>query len=122
MRKIVACSVLAVLLCVSLGSANIAKSRSGEVKQKIHAGMTRSYVDTFKKNEKAQAIAQGGGECCMGLYVFDSHGNCLAKDDLSSANTADDLIVEWYATEQGRYCVDLRNAGLETNVYQIALK
>jgi hypothetical protein len=122
MRKIVACSVLTVLLCVSLGSADLVKARMGETKQTLAAGMTRSYVDTFKKNERALVIASGIGASCMGLYVFDSQGNCLAKDDLSAPATADDLIVEWYPTEPGRYCVDLRNAGFENNQYQIILR
>jgi hypothetical protein len=59
----------------------------------------------------------------MGLYVFDSQGNCVAKDDLSSRPaTADDLIVQWYPDEQDRYCVDLRNAGVDNNEYQILLR
>ena len=80
-------------------------------------------MDTFKKNERAVAIAGGVGQTCMGLYVFDGQGNCLAADDLSSRpTTADDLIVTWYPAEQGRFCVDLRNAGFEANEYQIAPK
>lgn len=122
MRKIIACSVLTVLSCVSLGSADLVKARMGETKQMIPAGTTRSYVDTFKKHTRALATASGTGASCMGLYVFDSQGNCLAKDDLSASATADDLIVEWYPTEQGRFCVDLRNAGFENNQYQIVLR
>ncbi len=122
MRKIMACSAFMLLLCVSLGSADLVKPRMGEIKQTLPAGMTRSYVDTFKKNERAEAIASGAGATCMGLYVFDSQGNCLAADDYSAPVTADDLIVAWYPTEQGRYCVDLRNAGFESNQYQIVLR
>lgn len=117
-----ACSALTVLLCVSLGSADLVKPRMAETKQTLAAGMTRSYVDAFKKNERALAIASGAGHSCMGLYVFDSHGNCLAKDDLSAPATADDLIVAWYPAEEGRYSVDVRNAGFEANKYQIALR
>jgi hypothetical protein len=122
MRKIMACSVLTVLFCVSLGSADLVKSRKGEIDLVLPAQMTRSYMDTFRKDERALAIASGNGRACLGLYVFDSQGNCLAKDDLSAPATADDLIVEWYPAEQGRYSVDVRNAGFETNKYQIALR
>ena len=86
------------------------------------AGLTRDYVDTFKKNERALAIVSGGGDSRMGLYVFDRHGNCLAKDDLSSATTGDDLIVEWYPSEEGRCCVAVRNSGFEANTYRMALR
>jgi hypothetical protein len=116
------CSVLLALLCVSFGSADLVKSRKGETKQALPAGLTRSYVDAFKKGERALAISSGGGDSCMGLYVFDSQGNCLARDDFSAPATADDLIVEWYPAEQGRYSVELRNAGFQNNEYQFVLE
>lgn len=122
MRIIMACSVLTVLLCVSLGSADLVKPREPEKEIVLPAGLTRSYVDAFKKNERTLVIVNGVGACPMGLYVFDEHGNCLAKDDFSSPKTADDLIVQWYPSEQGRYSVDLRNAGFDSNEYQIALR
>jgi hypothetical protein len=121
-RIIMMCSVLAVLLCVSFGSADLIKPRAAETRRVLLAGLTRDYVDTFKKNDRALAIVSGGGDSRMGLYVFDRMGNCLAKDDFSSPATGDDLIVEWYPSEEGRYCVALRNAGFEANTYRIALR
>jgi hypothetical protein len=123
MRIIMACSVLVVLFCVSQGNADLVKPREAARELVLPAGLTRSYVDAFKKNERAVAMARGVGLSCMGLYVFDSHGNCLAMDDLSSRpTTADDLIVTWYPAEQDRFCVELRNTGFDANEYQIALK
>jgi hypothetical protein len=122
MRIIMMCSVLTVLFCVSLGSADLVKPREPAKELKIPAGMTRSYVDTFKKNERALVIASGRGKACLGLYVFDSRGNCVARDDISGPATSDDLIVEWLPPDEARYCVELRNAGFENNPYQIALR
>jgi hypothetical protein len=122
MRIIMTGSVLAVLFCVSLGSADLVKPREASKDLIIPAGVTRSFVEAFKKNERALAIASGRGKACLGLYVFDRDGNCVAKDDISAPSTSDDLIVEWYPTEEGRYSVELRNAGFESNPYQFALR
>ena len=122
MRIIMACSVLAVLFCVSLGSADLVKPREAVKDPRLPAGMTRSYVDAFKKNERALAIVSGNGRACLRLYVFDNQGNCVAKDNISAPATADDLIVEWYPPEEGRFNVELQNAGFENNIYQIALR
>ncbi len=122
MRIITACSVPIVLLCVSFGSADLVKPREPMTKVMLPAGATRSYMDAFKKNERTLAIASGNWRSCLRLYVFDSQGNCVAKDDISSPGTSDDLIVEWFPAQDGRYSVELRNAGFETNTYQIALR
>ena len=122
MRIVVACSMLTLLLCVSLGSADLVKSRKEKGDAGLPGGMTDAYVHTFKKNERAVAVASGNGRSCLGLYVFDARGNCLAKDDHSPPATADDLIVNWLPAESGRYAVELRNAGFDNNTYEIALR
>ena len=122
MRKIAACSVLLGLLCVSFGGAGLVKPRKPEVEEKIGPGVTRSYVEAFKKNEPARAIVSGSYQTCLRTYVFDSQGNCVAWDDFSSPKTADDLVVVWHPTEEAAYSIDVLNAGFDVNVYQIALR
>ncbi len=122
MRIILSCSIMTLLLCVTLSSADFVRSRKEKGDTGVLANMTDSYVHIFQKNERALAVASGNGQSCLGLYVFDANGSCLAKDDMSPPATADDLIADWIPAASGRYCVDLRNAGFENNNYEIGLR
>ena len=62
-----------------------------------------------------------GESSCVGLYVFDSQGNCVAHDDGVEAQTCDDLGVEWIPPVTARFSVEVRNAGVLPNVFQIVL-
>src|SRR5262245_4291003 len=111
MRTILAGSVAIILVCVSLAGADLVTPRKREVEQKILPFSLRVYTEAFKKNEMARVIASGAGESCLGLYVFDAQGNCVARDDFSDARTADDLFADWIPAEQERFSVEIRNAG-----------
>jgi hypothetical protein len=114
--------LVAVLACVSLGNADLVFPRERQVKQDIPGLRLRSYIDTFKANERALVIVSGNYQSCLGVYVFDAQGNCVAKDDLSSPQTADDLATEWIPPEQARYSVEVRNAGVMPNSFEIGLR
>jgi len=45
-------------------------------------------------------IVSGSYASVLGVYVFDAQGNCVARDDMSEPQTADDLITEWIPIEQ----------------------
>ena len=129
MRNVCGVSLLTVLLCVSLGSADLVKARPRESQVSIAPYAIRVFTDTFQGNEDATVLVVGGGRTCMGLYVFDGAGNCLAKDDLTQPITADDLIVRWIPAEATRCSVEVRNAGstggafgMDENRFQIALR
>ena len=77
---------------------------------------------TFKPNERALVIVSGNYQSCLGVYVFDSQGNCVAKDDTSDPQAADDLVTDWIPAEQARYSIEVRNAGMMPNSFQIAVR
>jgi len=110
------------LLCGSIVSADLVLPRKRETDQRIPGLRTRSYTETFKGQERALVIVSGNWESCLGLYIFDARGNCVARDDRSGPQTADDLAVEWIPPEQGRYSIEVRNGGVPENVYQIAVR
>ncbi|MSQ93460.1 MAG: hypothetical protein EXR98_02765 [Gemmataceae bacterium] len=125
MRKLIAASLVGLLLCVSWSSAELVTPREPEGKKErvpISAFGVRAFVDTFKANEEAVAIASGIGDTCLGFYVFDAAGNCVAKDDVTHSNTGDDLHVRWVPAVETRYSVEVRNAGFDRNKFQIALR
>jgi hypothetical protein len=122
MRKILALSVLTALFCVSLGSADLVTPRKLDPNEKIAPMSVRSYVAAFKASERARAIVSGRGQTCMGLYVFDAQGNCLAKDDMTVPKVCDDLNVEWIPPVEGRCSVEIRNLGHDVNEYQLNIR
>jgi hypothetical protein len=113
---------LALLVCVSLGSADLVDGRKFEPKEQILPMTARSTIAAFKADEAAQALVSGNGQACLGLYVFDANGNCVALDDQTAPQSCDDLGVEWIPNAASRYSVVVRNAGLEMNPYRLAIR
>jgi hypothetical protein len=122
MRTILGVSLLAILFCVSFGAAELVTPRKSEAEQAVPAYSIRPFMDTFKKGELARVIGNGRGSSCLGVYVFDSQGNCVAWDDKSEARTGDDFYAEWIPAEQERFNIEIRNAGPEANLFRIALR
>jgi hypothetical protein len=81
-----------------------------------------SYLAPFEANQRAVVIASGNGRTYLGLYVFDRHGNCVAKDDHTGPATCDDCAVEWFPTEIADYSVEIVNLGRNSNVVQLAVR
>jgi hypothetical protein len=122
MRAKFAWSVLTILLGVSIATAGLVLPRQRDVDQRIDGHRLRGYIEAFKANERALVIVSGIGNTCLGLYVFDAQGNCIARDDLSDPQTADDLITEWIPIEQARYSIEVRNGGIASNEYQMGMR
>ena len=122
MRSILGVSLLTVLVCVSFSAADLVMPRKRDAEQVVPAYNIRAYSDTFRKSESARVIASGVGDSCLGLYIFDARGNCVAWDDKGDARTADDLFAEWIPAEQERFNVEVRNGGFEANTFRIALR
>lgn len=70
----------------------------------------------FRAGERALVIATGTGQSPLALYVYDSDGNCVARDDVvEPRGSSDDVAVEWVPAEQARFGIELRNLGSRTN-------
>jgi hypothetical protein len=122
MRKLLCVSVLIALVLACKVDADIVSERKREGEVPILGMTIRAYSATFKKNEPARVLASGNYASNFGLYVFDANGNCVAKDDVSDPATADDCFAVWIPPEQQGYAVEVRNAGIDPNVFQIALR
>ena len=125
MRTILTLSFLAMLLCVSIGVADLREPRRfhPEDPEKIVPMSTRSYPGAFKAFEPATVQVSGKGRSSLGIYVFDAHGSCVALDDDSKLRPqlCDEVAVEWISDGVGRYSVEIRNAGLESNTFALAI-
>jgi hypothetical protein len=115
-------SLAIIFFCVSFAAADLVTPRKREAEQSVPPYSIRPYTDAFKKGELGRVIASGVGDTCLGVYVFDSQGNCVAWDDKSEARTGDDLYAEWIPGEQERFIVEIRNAGFESNTFRLALR
>ncbi|HZZ80475.1 MAG TPA: hypothetical protein VFE62_18370 [Gemmataceae bacterium] len=122
MRRILAVSAFLVLLCVSVGSAGLVKPRKMDTEEKIAPRSARMYVAEFKGGEPGKVIVSGNYQTCLGLYIFDKDGNCVAHDDRTWPQACDDLNVEWIAATTGRYQVAVWNTGYEINTYNLAMR
>ena len=123
MRSIAVASVVALLLCVSLGSADLLKSEPVLTEQNIMSMSSRAYTGPYQAGEAADAKLFGDGHTSLLLYVFDAKGNCVAWDDnITQAKFCDELATEWIADGGGRYSVEIRNAGFELHKFTLAIR
>ena len=121
MRKLL-CVAFLILLFVCAADADIVTERKREPEVPIPGLTIRAYTDTFKKNEPARACASGNWVSNFGLYIFDANGNCVARDDVTEPPTADDCFANWIPPEKQAYSIEVRNAGIDQNVFQIAMR
>lgn len=81
---------------------------------------TRIVNDTFSGGKRAGVIVIGNGATYLGVYVFDSQGNCVATDDFANVATRDDLAAEWFAAQTGVYGIAIHNPGRVLNRAELA--
>jgi hypothetical protein len=122
MRRLVVLSGILLLGCVTLGSGAPVGGRAVPRQQGVEPYGRRSYVATFKGKERACVIVKGAGQTYLGLYVYDEHGNCVARDDRGSNNVKDGLAVEWFPLKTAPYTVEVRNFGPLVNSFSLALR
>jgi hypothetical protein len=77
---------------------------------------------TCNGGERTLVIASGRATSAVGLYVYDPHGNCIARDEALSPRAGDDLAAEWFPPVTSVYTVELRNQGIEANALQLAFR
>ncbi len=82
----------------------------------------RTFTQECKGGERTCVIAIGQGTTPLGVYVYDVHGNCVAWDDYSLSDVADDLALEFHPPQQGVYEVEIRNFGRRSNSVELAVR
>jgi hypothetical protein len=122
MRIVLAASLIAILACVSFSSADLVTPKKLGHGERILGMSTRATLEKFKADEWASVVVSGVGEACLGLYVFDARGNCVAHDDFTSPQASDDLTVEWIPADTTMFSVEVRNAGIGMDMYDLALR
>lgn len=77
-----------------------------------------SYIDytaSFVANQLAEVLVSGDGDTDLDLYVYDSNGNLIARDN----DYTDDCYVRWVPAWTGRYTIRIVNRGPVYNRFVI---
>lgn len=72
-----------------------------------------SYQIRFVANQYAEVLVSGDGDTDLDLYVYDSNGNLIAKDD----DYTDDCYVRWIPSWTGNFTIKILNRGPIYNNY-----
>jgi hypothetical protein len=78
----------------------------------------KSYIDytaSFVANQLAEVLVSGDGDTDLDLYVYDSNGNLITRDD----DYSDDCYVRWIPAWTGRYTIRIVNRGPVYNRFVI---
>ncbi len=81
----------------------------------VNGNSTDTYNISFIANELAEILVSGDGDTDLDLYVYDSNGNLIAKDE----DYTDDCYVRWVPAWTGRFIVKIVNRGPVYNRYAL---
>ncbi|MCF2602869.1 hypothetical protein JQM84_04055 [Parabacteroides distasonis] len=79
----------------------------------VNGDTADNYQISFVANYLAEILVSGDGDTDLDLYVYDSNGNLIAKDD----DYMDDCYVSWIPAWTGRFKVRIVNRGPISNRY-----
>ena len=79
----------------------------------VDGNSTVTYQIRFIANSLAEILVSGDGDTDLDLYVYDSNGNLIAKDD----DFTDVCYVCWVPAWTGRFIVKIVNRGPVYNRY-----
>jgi hypothetical protein len=113
--------LLALLLLVNFAPGGPVQPRKFSV-ERVDPFTSRYYTDLYEGGQPAKVIVIGNGRTFLGLYVYDTDGNCVAQDDVGGFSTRDDRAVEWFVRETSPYTVEVRNLGRSPNQFEMAIK
>ena len=81
----------------------------------VNGNSTDTYQVSFIADYLAEIVVSGDGDTDLDLYVYDSNGNLIAKDE----DYTDDCYVRWVPKWTGRFIVKIVNRGPVYNRYVI---
>jgi hypothetical protein len=87
----------------------------GERYAYVYGNSNDIYDVNFIAGQLAEIAVNGDGDTDLDLYVFDSNGHLIAKDD----DYTDRCYVSWVPAWTGRYTVKVVNRGPIVNYYRM---
>ncbi len=87
----------------------------GRVRSVVNTRATDVYRLNFRGGERAVVTVSGDGDSDLDLFVYDSNGNLVCKDD----DETDEMICAWTPRWTGQFRIEIRNLGI-ANEYVLA--
>ncbi len=125
-------ALLGLMLAAPWGSSSPAQTRKPLFKLELGAYGTQLFILPCNGGERACVIASTTSKApvVLGMYVYDAHGNCIARDEFDDAAppsenrrpASDDAAVEWFPTVAATYTVELRNTTPTPCVAKVAFR
>lgn len=81
----------------------------------VGAGRTVTYSMNYIAGQTAEVAVSGDGDTDLDLFIYDSNGNLIAKDN----DYSDDCYVRWCPRWTGRFVIKVVNRGGVANRYVI---
>lgn len=81
----------------------------------VYANSHMDYTANFIADRVAEVLVSGDGDTDLDLYVYDSNGNLIARDN----DYTDDCYVRWVPAWTGRYTIRIVNRGPVYNRFVI---
>lgn len=106
-------SLIAKIEADSQGSHRGAVNGPSRTVEYVNGNSSDSYSISFVANYLAEVFVSGDGDTDLDLYVYDSNGNLIAKDD----DYLDDCYVRWVPAWTGRFIIKIVNRGPVYNKY-----
>jgi hypothetical protein len=85
----------------------------GRTVSSVNGNSSDTYQIRFIANQYAEILVSGDGDTDLDLYVYDSNGNLIVKDD----DYTDDCYVRWIPAWTGNFIVKIVNRGPIYNNY-----
>ena len=84
-------------------------------KDRVNAYSTITYYLNFIGGEKAEVRIKGDGDTDLDLYIYDSKGNLIVKDE----GWTDSAEVSWTPSKTEQFKIVIKNLGRVYNVFEI---
>lgn len=110
-------SLLALANSIDVASSGHRGAVGGAAKKTdiVRANATDIYYVKFAAGETAAVYVSGDGDTDLDLYIYDSNGNLIDKDD----DYTDDCLCDWTPRWTGTFTIKIVNRGSVYNRYTI---
>lgn len=108
--------LLALIDDAKANAATVTRGRVGGPGKKVtsvYGNSSDAYQVRFVANSLAEVFISGDGDTDLDLYVYDSNGNFITKDD----DYSDDCYVSWVPKWTGNFIIKIVNRGPIYNQY-----
>jgi hypothetical protein len=132
MRHWLGLALFTLLLAAPWGATSPVQPSDPQLKMPLAGYSSVLSIVPCKGGERTVAVAAtiSNRAVLLSLYVFDAHGNCIARDEFDDRApprenrrpATDAAAVEWFPPTTGPYTVELRNLSPDSCVLQMAIR